>query len=619
MADQERLGAHAKKRKRQGNESDETMKRPSVPGSYRNRRRAIARGRQRESRGETEHLRVDNSGEDFSAVLPHGSRSTERDTLGRGDAHMQEDVEREPPSKKQKSTDEGTDESSTTPPAVLLTPLTAAAPSANATEMTRFSRFGALLLGIEQAKGRRTAPSTPPPVIISAPRRFFKQMMNMLPSISQTIGWVAVQGTKGMIWVIERVGPVVLFAAAGGIVFAVDLVKSFDGSEAHEAIIRQMGRLFDLFYDDGEDDEEEEEDTTTAPSEPKRISDTTASPQPAECTCGEAGSPSNNAERCGIHSSTFTGPQQQEQNEHTSTTLPAAHISRREPVPVRVQLAARHLLRTRSNENRRHPGFSPYLRNTAFPNGQTDTRFQQYIIRSFQNRARFRPIPCPRSVPPPAPSPIFWQPTLGTLRRRHNTARRQMAVAPFQPNASSRGPVFDTSSVNGRANFSNNLYPIRPQLPPPHQTISVYSAQTPMNQPPQNSGAYVLYAYHNDPNAWDPSGLIMGLDHGPLPPPPSVPQTMQLGPPHFVDFNGHRFVFEWETPASRDLVDFLAQAEREFRNSLPSGFFDRQRCVDLFNGKIRDLISAGENLAGYPRVAVFPLLGGVVEQSGGTV
>ncbi|KAI7118966.1 hypothetical protein KC352_g33432, partial [Hortaea werneckii] len=273
----------------------------------------------------------------------------------------------------------------------------------------------------------------------------------------------------------------------------VDLVKSFDGSEAHEAIIRQMGRLFDLFYDDGEDDEEEEEDTTTAPSEPKRISDTTASPQPAKCTCGEAGSPSNNAERCGIHSSTFTGPQQQEQNEHTSTILPAAHISRREPVPVRV-----------------------------------------------------------------------------TVSRSSSATHQEQRES---------------------------------------QTSGVLS----------NSGAYVLYAYHNDPNAWDPSGLIMGLDHGPLPPPPSVPQTMQLGPPHFVDFNGHRFVFEWETPASRDLVDFLAQAEREFRNSLPSGFFDRQRCVDLFNGKIRDLIYAGENLAGYPRVAAFPLLGGVVEQSGGTV
>ncbi|KAI7120674.1 hypothetical protein KC319_g17570, partial [Hortaea werneckii] len=421
--------------------------------------------------------------------------------------------------------------------------------------------------------------------------------------------------------VIERVGPVVLFAAAGGIVFAVDLVKSFDGSEAHEAIIRQVGRLFDLFYDDGEDDEEEEEeeDTTTAPSEPKRIRDTTASPQPAKCTCGEAGSPSNSAERCDIHSSTFTGPQQQEQNEHTSTILPAAHISRREPVPVRVQLAARHLLRTRSNENRRHPAFSPYLRNTAFPDGQTDTRFQQFIIRSFQNRTRFRPMPYPRSVPPPAPSPVFWQPTLGTLRRRHNAARRQLPMAPFQPNASSRGPVFDTSSVNGRANLSNTLYPIRPQLPPPTQTISVYSAQTPMNHPAQNNGGHVLYAYHNNPNAWDPSGLVMGLNHGPLPPPPPLPQTTQLGPSHFVDFNGHRFVFEWETPASRDLVDFLAQAEREFRNSLPSGFFDRQRCIDVFNGKIRDLISAGENLAKHPRVAVLSLQNGLVVQSGGPV
>ncbi|RMZ16332.1 hypothetical protein D0860_01107 [Hortaea werneckii] len=586
MADQERLGAHAKKRKRQGNESDETMKRPSVPGSYRNRRRAIARGRQRESRGETEHLRVDNSGEDFSAVLPHGSRSTERDTLGRGDAHMQEDVEREPPSKKQKSTDEGTDESSTTPPAVLLTPPTAAAPSANATERTRFSRFGALLLGIEQATGRRTAPSTPPPVIISAPRRFFKQMMNMLPSISQTIGWVAVQGTKGMIWVIERVGPVVLFAAAGGIVFAVDLVKSFDGSEAHEAIIRQMGRLFDLFYDDGEDDEEEEEDTTTAPSEPKRISDTTASPQPAKCTCGEAGSPSNNAERCGIHSSTFTGPQQQEQNEHTSTILPAAHISRREPVPVRVTVSRSSSATHQEQRESQTSGVLSVLAQyclSQWPNGHSVSAVHNQEL----------PEPC-----------TFPADTIPAQR---------------PPSCSLANILATNSGVNGRANFSNNLYPIRPQLPPPHQTISVYSAQTPMNQPPQNSGAYVLYAYHNDPNAWDPSGLIMGLDHGPLPPPPSVPQTMQLGPPHFVDFNGHRFVFEWETPASRDLVDFLAQAEREFRNSLPSGFFDRQRCVDLFNGKIRDLIYAGENLAGYPRVAAFPLLGGVVEQSGGTV
>ena len=523
--------------------------------------------------------------------------------------------------KKPLLTDIGTGESSTTLPAVLLTPPTAAAPSANVTERTRFSRFGARMLGMEQATDLCMATSTPPPVIISAPRRFLQQMMNMLPSISQTIGCVAVQGTKGMIWVIERVGPVVLFAAAGGIVFAVDLVKSFDGSEAHEAIIRQMGRLFDLFYDDGEDDEEGEEDTTTAPSEPKRIRDTTASPQPAKCTCGEAGSPSNNAERCGIHSSTFTGPQQQEQNEHTSTILPAAHISRREPVPVRVQLAARHLLRTRSNENRRHPAFSPYLRNTAFPNGQTDTRFQQFIIRSFQNRTRFRQMPYPRSVPLPAPSPIFWQPTLGTLRRRHNATRRQLPTAPFQPNASSRSSALNTSSVNGRANFSNTLYPIRPQLPPPTQTISVYSAQTPMNHPAQNNGGYVLYAYHNDPNAWDPSGLIMGLNHSPPPlsPPQPPPMPTQLGPPHFVDFNGHRFVFEWESPGSRDLVDFLAQAEREFRNSLPSGFFDRQKCIDVFNGKIRDLIYAGESLAGHPRVAVLSLQNGLVVQSGGPV
>lgn len=51
---------------------------------------------------------ADTGQEDLSVVLPHGSRSTERDTVDHGDAHIQEDVEREPPSKKQKSTDEGT-------------------------------------------------------------------------------------------------------------------------------------------------------------------------------------------------------------------------------------------------------------------------------------------------------------------------------------------------------------------------------------------------------------------------------------------------------------------------------------------------------------------------------
>ncbi|KAI6832442.1 hypothetical protein KC352_g5937 [Hortaea werneckii] len=474
MANEERLGSHAKKRKRQGNESDETTKRPPEPRSHRRQKRAIARVLQSKSR-KTEPSRDDNTGqEDLSVVLPHGSPSTESDTVGRRDAHIREDVEREPPVKKQKSTDEGAGKSGTNSPAVLLTPPTAAAPSANATERTRFSRFGARIFGMEQATALRTVTPTPPPVIISAPRRFLQQMMNMLPGISQTIGWVAVQSTKGMIWVFDRVGPVLKFAAAGGIFFAVDLAKSFDGSEAHEAIIRLMGRLFDLFYDDGEEDEDEEEDTTPAPSEPKRIEGTAASPQPAKCTCGEASSPSKSAERCAMHSSTFTGPQQQEQNEQTPTILPTANISRREPVP------------------------------------------------------------------------------------------------------------------------------------------------TPMNQPAHSSGAQVLYAYHSDPNAWDPSGVIMGLNHGPLPPPPPPPpQTTQLGQLHFVDFNGYRFVFEWETPGSRDLTNFLAQAEQEFRNSSASSF-DQQKCIDVFNGKIRDLIYAGENLAGHPRVAVLPLLGGLVEQSGGT-
>ncbi|KAI7501679.1 hypothetical protein KC367_g2688 [Hortaea werneckii] len=617
MANEERLGSHAKKRKRQGNESDETMKRPAEPRSHRSQKRAIARGLQRKSREKTWPSRDDNTGqEDLSLVLPHGSPSAESDTVGRGNVRIQEDVEREPPVKKQKSTDEG--ESGTNLPAVLLTPPTAAAPSANATERTRFSRFGARIFGMEQATALRTVTPTPPPVIISAPRRFLQQMMNMLPGISQTIGWVAVHSTKGMIWVFDLVGPVLKFAAAGGIFFAVDLAKSFDGSEAHEAIIRLMGRLFDLFYDDGEEDEDEEEDTTPAPSEPKKIEGTAASPQPAKCTCGEASSPSKSAERCALHSSTFTGPQQQEQNEQTPTILPTANISRREPVPVRVQVAARHLLRTRSNENRRHPALSPYLRNTAFPNGQTNIRLQQFIIRSFQNRRRFPPTPYLRITPFANISPMFWQPTLGTLRARHNATRRQMAVVPFQPSASSRRSTFNGASVNGRANFNNNFYPVSPRLPPPTRTISVYSAQTPMNQPAHSSGAQVLYAYHSDPNAWDPSGVIMGLNHGPLPPPPPPPpQTTQLGPLHFVDFNGHRFVFEWETPGSRDLTNFLAQAEQEFRNSSASSF-DQQKCIDVFNGKIRDLIYAGENLAGHPRVAVLPLLGGLIEQSGGT-
>ncbi|KAI7216073.1 hypothetical protein KC333_g5063 [Hortaea werneckii] len=564
-------------------------------------------------------FRAASSEEDLPVALPPGSRGVGRNTVGRRGARIQEDGEREPPFKKQKSTDEVTGESSTTLPTVMLTPPTAAAPSANATERTRFSRFGARILGIDQETSLRTVRPTPPPVI-SVPRRVLQQMVNLLlPSISRIIGWVAVQATKGIIWVIGRVGSVLIFPAAGGIFFAVDLARRFDGSEAHEALIRLMGRLFDLFYDDGEDDEEEEgegEDTTPAPSEPKRIEGTTASPQPAKCTCGEASSSSNSAERCAIHSSTFTGPKQQDENGPRPTVLPAAHTSRREPVPVRVQIAARHLLRTRSNEDRRHPALSPYLRN----NGQTDSHLQQSIIRSFQNRGRFRPIPYWRNTASSTISPIFWQPTLGTLRARQNAARRQFATAPFQPSVFSRSPVFNGPSVNVAANFNNTLYPLRPQLPPPPtQTINVYSVQTLMNHPPQNNSGNVLYAYHNDPNAWDPSGLIMGLSHGPLPPPPppSPPISTQIGPLHFVDFNGHRFVFEWETPGSRDLVDFLAQAEWEFRNSSISGF-DRQKCIDLFNGKIQSLISAAENLAGYPRVAVLPLLSGLVEQPGGT-
>ncbi|KAI7527866.1 hypothetical protein KC331_g16068 [Hortaea werneckii] len=600
MANGENLGSHAKKRKRQGEESGEVVKR-----------------RPRKAPINPKPLQDDNDGEeDLSVALSHGSRGA-GNTAGRGDAHVQDNVEREPPFKKQKSTDEG--DSSTTLPAIILTPPTAAAPSANATERTRFSRLGARLLGIDQAISLRAVRPTPPPVL-SAPRRFLQQMVNLLPSISQTIGWVVVQGTKGMIWVIERVGPVFVFVAAGGIFFAVDLAQRFDGSEAHEALIRLMGRLFDLFYDDGEEEEDEEEDTTPTPSEPKRIEGTPASPQPAKCTCGEASSPSNNAERCAIHSSTFTGPQQQEKNGQLPTVLPAANISRRERVPVRVQIAARHLLRTRSNDDRRHPALSPYLRNIPLHNGQTDSHLQQFIIRSFQNRGRFRPIPSWRNTSSSTISPIFWQPTLGTLRARHNAARRQLPMAPFQPSMSSRGPVFDGPRVNVAANFNSTLYPVRPQLPPPPQTISVYLAQTLMNHPPQNNGGNVLYAYHNDPNAWDPSGLIMGLTHGPLPPsrPPSPPTSTQIGPPHYVDFNGHRFVFEWETPGSRELVDFLAQAEREFRHNDSASSFDQQTCIDLFSGKIQPLIHAGENLADHPRVAVLPLLGGLVKQSGGT-
>ncbi|KAI7151994.1 hypothetical protein KC316_g9151 [Hortaea werneckii] len=587
MANGENLGSHAKKRKRQSEESGEVVKR-------RPRKAPINR----------KPLQDDNtSEEDLPVALLHGSGGAERNAVGRGDAHIQEDGERD---------------SSTTLPAVILTPPIAAAPSASATERTQFSRLGARLLGMEQATALRTVRPTPPPVI-SAPRRFLQQMVNLLPSISQTIGWVAVQGTKGMICAIDRVGPVLIFAAAGGIFFAVDLTKRSDGSEAHEALIRLMGRLFDLFYDDEEEEEDEEEDTTPAPSEPKRIEGTTASPQPAKCTCGEASSPSNSAECCAIHSSTFTGPQQQGQSGPLPTVLPAAHISRREPVPVRVQIAARHLLRTRSNDERRHPALSPYLRNIPLPNDRPTIALQQPMIRNFQNRGRFRPIPHWRNTSSPTISPIFWAPTLGTLRARQNAARRQLPTAPFQPRVSARGPVFNTPSVNVPANFNNTLYLVRPQLPPPPQTISVYSVQTPMNHLPQNNSGNVLYAYRNDPNACDPSGLIMGLSHGPLPPqPPPPPPQQQLGPPHFVDFNGHRFVFEWETPGSRDLVDFLARAEREFRHNDSTSGFDRQKCIDLFNGKIRSLIHAAENLVGYPRVAVFPLLSGLVEQSGGT-
>ncbi|KAI7527051.1 hypothetical protein KC316_g18061, partial [Hortaea werneckii] len=397
---------------------------------------------------------------------------------------------------------------------------------------------------------------TPPPVI-SAPRRFLQQMVNLLPSISQTIGWVAVQGTKGIVWVIERVGPVLVFAAAGGIFFAVDLAKRFDGSEAHEALIRLMGRLFDLFYDDGEEEEDEEEDTTPAPSEPKRIEGTTASPQPANCTCGEASSQSNSAERCAIHSSTFTRPQQKEQNGQIRTILPAAHISRRESVPVRIAKP------------------SSTANNQELPESRTS----------------------------PANS----------ILAQHFLPYYLTNILATNSSVSSRGPVFNGSSVNVAANFNSTLYPVRPQLPPPlTQTTSVYSVQTLMNHQPQNNSGNVLYAYHNDPNAWDPSGLIMGLTHGPLPPsrPPSPPMSTQIGPPHYVDFNGHRFVFEWETPGSRELVDFLAQAEQDFRHNSASGF-DRQKCIDLFNGKIQPLIHAGENLAGHPRVAVLPLLSGL--------
>ncbi|RMX93931.1 hypothetical protein D0867_14034 [Hortaea werneckii] len=610
MANGENLGSHAKKRKRQGEESGEVVKRASASRSQRRRNRGAALGRPRKAPINPKPLQDDNDGEeDLSVALSHGSRGA-GNTAGRDDAHVQDNVEREPPFKKQKSTDEG--DSSTTLPAVILTPPTAAAPSANATERTRFSRLGARLLGIDQAISLRAVRPTPPPVI-SAPRRFLQQMVNLLPSISQTIGWVAVQGTKGIVWVIERVGPVLVFAAAGGIFFAVDLAKRFDGSEAHEALIRLMGRLFDLFYDDGEEEEDEEEDTTPAPSEPKRIEGTTASPQPANCTCGEASSQSNSAERCAIHSSTFTRPQQKEQNGQIRTILPAAHISRRESVPVRVQIAARHLLRTRSSEDRRHPALSPYLRNIPLPNDRSPIPLQRPIIRNFQNPGRLRPIPYWRNTSSPTISPIFWQPTLGTLRARHNAARRHLSMAPFQPSVSSRGPVFNGSSVNVAANFNSTLYPVRPQLPPPlTQTTSVYSVQTLMNHQPQNNSGNVLYAYHNDPNAWDPSGLIMGLTHGPLPPsrPPSPPMSTQIGPPHYVDFNGHRFVFEWETPGSRELVDFLAQAEQDFRHNSASGF-DRQKCIDLFNGKIQPLIHAGENLAGHPRVAVLPLLSGL--------
>lgn len=59
MANEEQLSSHAKKRKRQGNGNGETMKRKSAPGSYRNKKRAIARGRQSKSRIEKEPFRDD--------------------------------------------------------------------------------------------------------------------------------------------------------------------------------------------------------------------------------------------------------------------------------------------------------------------------------------------------------------------------------------------------------------------------------------------------------------------------------------------------------------------------------------------------------------------------------
>lgn len=48
------------------------------------------------------------SDEDLPVALPHGSRGAGRNTVGRRGANIQEDEEREPPFKKQKSTDEGT-------------------------------------------------------------------------------------------------------------------------------------------------------------------------------------------------------------------------------------------------------------------------------------------------------------------------------------------------------------------------------------------------------------------------------------------------------------------------------------------------------------------------------
>lgn len=50
---------------------------------------------------------TDDGEEDLSVALSHGSRGA-GNTAGRGDAHVQDNVEREPPFKKQKSTDEGT-------------------------------------------------------------------------------------------------------------------------------------------------------------------------------------------------------------------------------------------------------------------------------------------------------------------------------------------------------------------------------------------------------------------------------------------------------------------------------------------------------------------------------